>query len=125
MKNKMTDEYLLERGYKKYPPTYYSNYVVAMFQKRFDDDFGKKYFINVLKWSHDYVPTCRRDEWWEPFSYEYEVQVTMSENDNGLDLKFHSSWTLEEVEIFIEEFFEKMKPNYYEDWDDNRRVRPQ
>ena len=123
----MTDEYLLERGYKQYPPisSFYNDYIVAMFQKRFDDDFGKKYFINVLKWSHDYVPQCRRDEWWSPFSYEYEVQVTIGKNENGLDLKFHSSWTLEEVENFIENFFEKMQPNYYEDWTDNRGVRPE
>lgn len=122
----MTDEYLIEHGYKQYPPIslFYSDSVVAMFQKRFDDDFGKRYFINVLKWSHDYIPVNRRDEWWKPFSYEYEVSVTMSDNDNGLDLKFHSSWTLEEVENFMEDFFTKMKPNYYEDWDDNRGVRP-
>lgn len=123
----MTDEYLLEHGYRQYPPNsvFDSDLVVSRFQKRFDDSFGKKYFIDVLKWSHDYVPTQRRDEWWKPYSYEYEVQVTMSDNDNGLDLHFHSSWTLEEVEKFMEDFFEKMKSNYYEDWDGNRRVRPE
>lgn len=121
----MTDEYLIEHGYHQYPtPPFYSDNVVSMFQKRFDDELGKKYFINVLKWSHSYVPIYRRDKWWKPFSYEYEVQITMSDNENGLDLKFHSSWTLEEVEQFMEDFFEKMKPNYYEDWDDNRGVKP-
>ena len=51
----MTDEYLIEQGYKKYEPTRFDNEsVVARFQKRFDDDFGKKYFIDVLKWSNDY-----------------------------------------------------------------------
>ena len=123
----MTDKYLIERGYEQYPPisSFYSDYIVAMFQKRFDDDFGKKYFINVLKWSHDYIPENRRDEWWQPYSYEYEIQITMSNDDNGIDLKFHSSWTLEEVEYFMEDYFKKMKPNYYEDWDGNRRVRPE
>ena len=49
-KKTMTDEYLLERGYKQYKPTQFDNEsVVARFQKRFDDDFGKKYFIDVLK----------------------------------------------------------------------------
>ncbi len=120
----MTDEYLIERGYKKYPPVtaFYDKYIVAMFQKRFDDNFGKKYFINVLKWSHDFIPAERRDEWWEPFSYEYEVSMTMFEDDKGIDLKFHSSWAVEEVENFVEDFFKKMKPNYYEDWDGNRGV---
>ena len=39
----MTDDYLIERGYKKYEPTRFDNEsVVARFQKRFDDDFVKK-----------------------------------------------------------------------------------
>ena len=59
----MTDEYLVEHGYVKYNPTFFDNEsVVARFQKRFDDDFGKKYFINVLKWSQEYVPVERRDK---------------------------------------------------------------
>lgn len=121
----MTDDrYLLERGYKEYNPTRFdNNSIVARFQKRFDDDFGKKYFINVAKWSNDYVPENRRNEWWEPFSYEYEVQVEMHDGD-ALNLNFFSSWSIEQVENFMEEFFDKMKPNYYESWDEERGVRP-
>ena len=121
----MTDEYLIEQGYKKYNPTPFDNeYVVARFQKRFDDDFGKKYFINVLKWSHDYVPVNRRDKWWKPFAYCYETQVTMFEGEKALNLEFFSDWTLEEVEKYMEEMFEKMKLNYYESWSGERRTRP-
>ena len=59
----MDDEYLLERGYKEYlpNPVLDNESIVKKFQKRFDDDFGKKYFIDVTKWSHDYVPVNRRD----------------------------------------------------------------
>ena len=123
----MTDKYLIERGYKQYEPLrgLDSDYVVARFQKRFDDEFGKKYFIDVIKWSHNYVPEYRRDKWWKPFSYEYEAQFTMFESENAMDLHFHSSWSLEEVENFVENFFEKTKPNYYEDWNGKRRVRPE
>lgn len=123
---KMNDEYLLERGYKEYKPTPYldNDSIVAKFQKRFDDDFGKKYFIDISKWSHDYVPTWRRDKWWEPFSYEYDLYVTMFEEDKPIYLKFGTSWTLEEVENFAENFFNKMELNYYESWDGHRSVRP-
>lgn len=39
---KMTDEYLLELGYKEYEPTMFDNCsIIARFQKCFDDDFGK------------------------------------------------------------------------------------
>lgn len=121
----MTDEKLLERGYKQYSPTPFdNNSIVARFQKRFDDDFGKKYFIDALKWSQEYVPLDRRDKWWKPFVYEYEVQITIGENENSINLGFFSSWTIEEVEEFMEDFFKKMQPNYYESWDGDRRVRP-
>ena len=120
----MTDEKLLERGYKQYNPTPFDNSsIVARFQKRFDDDFGKKYFIDALKWSQEYVPLDRRDKWWKPFVYEYEAQITIGENENSINLGFFSSWTIEEVEEFMEKFFEKMQPNYYESWDGDRRVR--
>lgn len=122
----MDDKYLLDHGYKQYPPNPVldNNSIVANFQKRFDDDFGKKYFIDVAKWSNDYVPVDRRDKWWKPFNYDYHLCVTMSEEENPIFLEFGTSWTLENVEKFAEDFFEKMKPNYYESWDEERGVRP-
>ena len=113
------DKYLLEHGYKEYPPTPIdSKHVVSRFQKRFDDKIGKKYFIDVIKWFNCYVPEHRRDSLWTPFTYKYEVQVGMNgDNDDNIRLDFFSSWTLEKVEKFMEDFFEKMKPNYYETWD--------
>lgn len=121
----MTDEYLFEHGYKKYPPTAFDNEnIVAMFQKRFDDDFGIKYFINISRWSHDYIPVSHRGRSWKPFGYEYEMQVSMYEEEKSLNLHFFNDWSLEEVEKFAADFFEKMQPNYYEDWNDNRGVRP-
>ena len=122
----MDDKYLLDHGYKQYSPNSIldNNSIVAKFQKRFDDDFGKKYFIDVEKWSHDYVPADRRDKWWKPFSYAYHLCVTMSEEENPIFLEFGTSWTLENVEKFAENFFEKMEPNYYESWDEERGVRP-
>lgn len=122
----MDDEYLLERGYKEYKPTPVldNESIVKKFQKRFDDDFGKKYFIDVAKWSHDYVPVSRRDKWWTPFSYTYHLYVSMFEEEKPIYLEFGTSWTLEEVEKFAEDFFNKMEPNYYESWDERRAVRP-
>lgn len=121
----MTDEYILEKGYKQYNATPYDNeYIVARFQKRFDDDFGKRYFINVLKWSRNFVPVEHRDKYWQPYAYEYEVQVSMYEDDNTINLHFYADWNLDKVEDFMENFFEKMNPNYYESWDERRGVRP-
>lgn len=123
----MDDKYLLEHGYKQYPknPVLDNDSIVAKFQKRFDDNFGKKYFIDIAKWSHDYVPVSRRDEWWTPYSYTYHLYVSMfGEEEKPIYLEFGTSWTLEEVENFAEDFFNKMEPNYYESWDERRAVRP-
>lgn len=121
----MTDEYILEKGYEQYNLIFCDNeHIVARFQKRFDDKYGKKYYIDVLKWSNDFVPVERRDEYWQPYSYEYEVQVSMYDEQNTIDLHFHSDWDLDKVEKFMVDFFEKMRVNYYELWDGQRRVRP-
>jgi hypothetical protein len=121
----MNDEYLIERGYKQHPTTPFDHeHIVARFQKRFDDDYGKKYFINVLKWSNNYIPTSHRGSYWTPYSYEYETQVTMHEQEDALNFHFFTTWTLEDVEKFMEDFFVKMKPNYYENWDGERGIRP-
>lgn len=118
MVNEINDEYLLKHGYKEYPPTPFDrDSIVKRFQKRFDDNNGKKYFIDVVKWAHYFVPPDRRDEHWKPFGYEYETHITMYEDEKPINIKFFSNWELEDVENFMENFFEKIKPNYYETWD--------
>jgi hypothetical protein len=121
------DKYLIDRGYAEYPPSSIdSRIVVAMFQKRFDDKFGKKYFINVKKNTQDFIPAHQRGDWWEPFSYTYEVQISIGEDDKTINLEFFSNWNVESVEQFMEEFFNKMKPNYYELFEnEERHVRPE
>ena len=49
----ITDEYIKEHGFKEYNPTRFDNdSVILRFQKRYDDNFGKKYFIDILKWDN-------------------------------------------------------------------------
>ena len=123
---KMDDKYLMENGYKEYSPTPYldNSSIITKFQKRFDDDFGKKYFVDIEKWSNGYVPVNRRDKWWQPFSYVCRLYITMFEEEKPIYFEFGTNWTIEEVEKFAEDFFDKMKPNYYESWDEERGVRP-
>ena len=52
----ITEEYILNKGYTKYPPTEFDNDIVlCRFQKCFRDDKGKKYHINALKMSLSYM----------------------------------------------------------------------
>lgn len=110
----MTDGYLISKGYKKYKPTPFDqeNFVVARFQKRFDDEIGKKYFINVVKYSWDFIDESKRDT----YIYEYEGQVSFGENKKSLNLRFSDAWAIEEVEEYMEKLFKVMDANYYEKW---------
>lgn len=115
----MTDQELLDRGYKQYKPSPLCHKSIeACFQKRFDDDVGKKYFITVKKWEaveHPYT-----HEKWGP-TYEYDVQLYDGDRDderNAIDLLFHSSWEVDKVEECMEKLFETGLFGYYEKWEE-------
>ena len=64
----MNDKEILENGYHEYKPTcFHNDGITKCFQKRFDDDIGKKYFIDINKWGDPTDPlmlnTWERD--WE------------------------------------------------------------
>ena len=62
-----------------------------------------------------FIPTDRRDEYWKPYRFQYELQVSVSEDEKPINLQFFNNWTLEQVEEFVEDFFVKMNINYYDD----------
>ena len=111
----MTDKELIERGYKEYPPTaIHSRGIEKCFQKRFDDKDGKKYFIDVNKWSPWTHP--HTNEVWGP-NYEYETQLYQKGTHNAVNLTFHSSWNIEDVEKMVETIFQNGM-EHYERWDE-------
>lgn len=40
----------------------------------------------------------------------------MFKEQKPVKFEFFSGWTLEQVEKFMEDFFNKLEPNYYEEW---------
>ena len=109
----MTDELFLESGFREFAPgPLDSRGVERCFQKRYDDEDGKKYFITVRKWSeqrHPHTGTVF------PECYEYDVQLYHGEDKgDALDLKFHSSWTLDDVEETLERIWNLGCFEYYE-----------
>lgn len=111
----MTREELSARGYKQYERTPFdSQSVNCRFQKRFDDDKGKKYFIDVVEWSEFRHPHTG-DIF--PVSYEYECQLYKGGSHDAFDVQFHSSWVLDDVEAFVEKLFVSCGCDYYELWD--------
>ena len=117
----MTDQYLIEKGFHQFRPTprLDPERIETKFQKRYDDIFGKKYFITINKWGefkHPYTGEVF------PASYEYDVQLHKKddrENAKAVDLLFHSTWGLEEVEEYMEKLFDTGLFEYYEKWEEN------
>lgn len=104
------DNYFIKRGFREYPRTcFQSQYVEKFFQKCYKDEIGKKYFIDVLKYSEMCIPGRETI----PASYEYSVQVRNKQGD-AIDLLFHSTWHLKDVENYMEEMFKFGLFKYYE-----------
>lgn len=103
---------LLEKGYREYPKGAFAPYgVVRFFQKRFDDDIGIKYFINVNEWDIGFPNSDGIMN-----GYEYEVQLYRKGTHDAIDLTFHSEWDIDEVEKYVDELFSNGKFDYYEEF---------
>ena len=70
-KESLTDQYFINRGYKKYDKTQFdSNMILYNFQKRFDDNKGKKYFIEIHKYTNEWMRDFdKQQEWYKPYTY--------------------------------------------------------
>ena len=108
----MCDDDLLEKDYAKFKPSKFdSDGVEVIFQKRFDDDIGKKYFITVKKWkawTHPYTNETF------PSTYEFFVQMYKKDSHDPIDILFHSSWNLIDVEKYMDELWSTGLFDYYE-----------
>lgn len=110
----MTDVEIINAGYKEYKPTpFHSEAVTKCFQKRFDDDYGKKYFIDINKW--EFPPHPHTGELM-PVSYEFGAQIEF--NDKPINFTLFSGWEIEDAEKWVEDMWQNMNGDYYEKWDD-------
>lgn len=113
-----TDDYFLDHGYKKYNKTpFQSDMILYNFQKRFDDDVGKKYFIDVHKATNEWMREWdKQQSWYTPYSYTYSCQLYRKDTRAAVDMEFFSSWAIDQVEEFVENLFQSGKLDYYEKW---------
>lgn len=113
-----TDDYFLDHGYKKYNKTpFQSDMILYNFQKRFDDDVGKKYFIDVHKATNEWMRELdKQQSWYTPYSYTYSCQLYRKDTHAAVDMEFFSSWTIDQVEEFVENLFQSGRLDYYEKW---------
>lgn len=115
----MTDQDFIQRGFKQYLPILHleSDGIEAHFQKRYDDEIGKRYFITVNKWKSI---TDRNGVVW-PSNYEYEVYFHKDDGDGGtkaIKILLYAGWDIDEVEEYVQQLFETGLFEYYEKWED-------
>ena len=109
----MTDEYIIEKGYKEFEPSSLKNNSISKcFQKRFDDENGKKYFITINKW--DWTWTHRDDM--PDHSYELETQLYKKDTREPIDMTFFSGWEIDDTEEYLEKIWNTEMFDYYEEW---------
>ena len=116
MGDNMNEREIINAGYHEYPKTKFdSDSVEKCYQKRFDDASGKKYFIDIKKYSDLVHPFTH--EVYEG-GYEYFVQLHNLDAE-PINLQFFAGWNIDKVEEFVKDLFDTGRFSYYEKWDDN------
>ena len=111
-----TDMLLEHKGYHEFSPSRFdSDGIDTKFQKRFDDENGKKYFITVDKWR----------EWTHPHTgetfppaYEFNTQFT-APDDFPINVQCFAGCTIEQAEEMMEKIWQNCGMEYYERWEDS------
>lgn len=119
--NNSFEQELIDNGYKIFKDNLRSS--IRGFQKKFTDDKGIKYFINIYHYNlGKQIPEWNK----EPFdSYSFESQFRIDEKgkDACIDIHYNADMLpneyrpitiLKEVEDFFEKFFTIFNMDYYE-----------
>ena len=107
----MNDEYILSKGYKEFEPSPFDgDGVITMFQKRFDDEIGKKYFITIKKWSWEKFGRADIPD----YTYEFDTQLYQKDTRNPINIEWFSGWELDDVEKHLENLWNADEYDYYE-----------
>ena len=107
----------LDAGYKRYDRDYLKNSDFLL-QKRFDDEVGKKYFIDVWVYEHFNKVYFSNNPGLKPVSFQPEVQF-QREEDMTLNMTFimNQDSTIAEVEQQVECLWLFLEKPYYQKWD--------
>ena len=104
----MTNQEFLDAGYTRFNPPPYEDCITDMYQKCFEDEIGKKYFITVERW--DYTPVARGRN--IPISYNFTVQFNTQE-DRTLNIDCFNGFDIESAENFFENIWNTGWFKYY------------
>jgi hypothetical protein len=106
----LTKEALLAAGYNPFTQKNIKEFTNSFYQKRFDDEKGKRYFITIAEYDDRDLPVHFDD-----FSYSPDTQF----NSNGVtfEIEMLTPESVEQMEAFFERMWADMKCDYYEEWE--------
>ena len=108
----ITDQVLIENGYKRHKPDIFHEGASDLYQKRIDDSNGKKYFINIYKYNFKDIPN-------HPFPnkiyWQSEVQLFLV-NDKVCNIEYFGNLEdINDIENFFNDIWYRMGIfKYYE-----------
>ena len=118
----ITEEILLQNGYKKFENTWAKNTepdtYICSYQKRFDDEVGQKYFITLNL--HDYTKLkiyCNHWSVHSNFNIPKSEELCDEETFN-IEYFVYYNTTIQMVESFHEKIWNVMGCRHYETWDE-------
>lgn len=110
----ITKEALLAAGYKPFKSRL-KQYTDQGYQKRFDDEHGKRYFITV--WEYDNRPFKHNCPQLNDFNYAPDSQFEIG--TIAFNVEMLTPESVEEMEAFFERIWVQMGCDYYERWIDD------
>jgi hypothetical protein len=117
------EQEMVDKGYKTFKSGFNSS--LRGFQKLFNDDKGKRYFITI--WHYNHAEQLDRDDVPKKDSYTADSQFTFKNQDKDATCnvefwgdvtpnEYRPLTTLKDIEDFFEKFWYLMKPDYYESY---------
>ena len=113
------EQEMIDNGYRIFNQQYKN--ALRLFEKKFTDDNGIKYYIHVYHYNHrEQIGNNRIPE-----GDSYQANSQMTKNDMTFDLDVHGpsfigghipTVTLEQMEQHYEDYFQKMEMDYYEEY---------
>lgn len=107
---------LKNNGYNEFtPPDFMNKFkdLLHAFQKRFDDEIGKKFFIDIYIYNELIHPHTKESF---GFAVEASTQLTFTEKEYPVNIELFAGWDIKEIESKVQEIWEKCNANYYEKW---------
>lgn len=114
----LTVQNWLDAGYKKYYGNHLNN-ADFLLQKRFDDEVGKKYFIDIWVYEHSKHSYYEANQNIPAVSFQPEVQFRR-DPDITMNVTFilNQDSTIAEIEQQFECLWLFLEKPYYEKWDE-------